>query len=150
MRLRVIQFLAIILTALALVPGGAHLFALPNKIGLAQADYFVVQGIYRGWALFAVVIIPALLVNLLLASMLRAQRRPALLALCAAFCIGLMLLIFFIWTQPANVATASWTRMPANWQSLRANWEYSHAVNAGITFLALCASVLSALLAWRS
>jgi hypothetical protein len=40
--------------------------------------------------------------------------------------------------------------MPANWQSLRTNWEYSHAVNAGITFLALCASVLSALLAWRS
>ena len=57
-----------------------------------------------------------------------------------------MLVIFFTWTQPANVATASWTRMPANWQSLRANWEYSHAVNAGITFLALCASVLSALL----
>ena len=65
----------------------------------------------------------------------------------AAFCIGLMLLIFFIWTQPANVATASWTRIPANWQSLRAHWEYSHAVNAGITFAALCASVLSALLA---
>ena len=98
-RLRVIQFLAIILTALALVPGGAHLFALPNKIGLAQADYFVVQGIYRGWALFAVVIIPALLVNLLLAHML--------LALAAALCLGLMLAIFFTWTQPANVATAS-------------------------------------------
>ena len=146
MLLRVIQFLSIILTALALVPGGAHLFALPNKIGLAQTDYFIVQGIYRGWALFAVVIIPALLVNLLLAYMLRAQRRPALLALIAALCLGLMLVIFFTWTQPANVATASWTRMPANWQSLRANWEYSHAVNAGITFLALCASVLSALL----
>ena len=58
-----------------------------------------------------------------------------------------MLLIFFIWTQPANVATASWTRMSASWQSLRMHWEYSHAVNAGITFLDLCASVLSALLA---
>ena len=147
MPLRVIQFLSIILTALALVPGGAHLFALPNKIGLAQTDYFIVQGIYRGWALFAVVIIPALLVNLLLAYMLRAQRRPALLALIAALCLGLMLVIFFTWTQPANVATASWTRMPANWQSLRAHWEYSHAVNAGITFAALCASVLSVLLA---
>jgi hypothetical protein len=61
-----------------LVPGGADLFALPNKIGLAQTDYFIVQGIYRGWALFALVIIPALLVNLLLAYMLRAQRRPCL------------------------------------------------------------------------
>jgi hypothetical protein len=31
-----------------LVPSGAHLFALPNKIGLAQDQYFVVQNIYRG------------------------------------------------------------------------------------------------------
>jgi len=41
MALRVIQFLAIILTALALVPSGAHLAALPNKIGMTQAAYFV-------------------------------------------------------------------------------------------------------------
>ena len=36
-----------ILTALALVPAGAHLFELPNKIGLAQDQYFIVQSIYR-------------------------------------------------------------------------------------------------------
>ena len=41
MALRVIQFLAIILTALALVPSGGHLAALPNKIGMTQAAYFV-------------------------------------------------------------------------------------------------------------
>jgi hypothetical protein len=34
--LRVVQFLAVLLTALSLVPAGAHLFELPNKIGLAQ------------------------------------------------------------------------------------------------------------------
>jgi hypothetical protein len=50
---RLVPFAAIILTALALVPGGAHLLALPNKIGLTQADYFIVQGIYRGWAIWA-------------------------------------------------------------------------------------------------
>jgi hypothetical protein len=43
MRTRIIAGLAIILTAIALVPSGAHLFALPNKIGLAQDDYFVAQ-----------------------------------------------------------------------------------------------------------
>jgi len=31
------------LTALALVPGGAHLFALPNKISLSESDYFIAQ-----------------------------------------------------------------------------------------------------------
>jgi len=147
MTLRSLQFLSIILTALALVPGGAHLFALPNKIGLAETEYFIVQGIYRGWALFGIVMIPALLANLLLAYMLRDQRPSAMLALAAAFCIALTLVIFFIWTQPANAATANWTQVPDNWRSLRVTWEYSHAVNAGVTFVALCATVLSALLA---
>ena len=40
---RIIFWLAIILTALALVPAGAHLFALPNKISLTQEDYLVTQ-----------------------------------------------------------------------------------------------------------
>jgi hypothetical protein len=32
--LKTIQFSAIVLTGIALVPSGAHLFELPNKIGL--------------------------------------------------------------------------------------------------------------------
>jgi hypothetical protein len=146
MPLRALQFLAIILTALALVPGGAHLFALPNKIGLAETEYFIAQGVYRGWALFALIIIPALLVNLWLAWRLRDQTLPSLLALAAALCIGGTLVIFFTWTQPANAATANWMQIPDNWRALRGAWEYSHAVNAGVTFLALCAVVWSALL----
>ena len=43
-RLKIVQFLAIVLTALALLPSGAHLFALPNKRGLAD-QYFIVQNI---------------------------------------------------------------------------------------------------------
>ena len=50
MRLKTVQFLALLLTALALVPGGAHLSALVNKVGLAEDQYFIVQSIYRGWA----------------------------------------------------------------------------------------------------
>lgn len=53
--MRTLQFVAIVLTALALVPGGAHLFALPNKIHLREADYFITQGIYFGWSLFGIV-----------------------------------------------------------------------------------------------
>jgi hypothetical protein len=34
--MRLMQFLAIMLTALALAPGGAHLAALPNKLAVAQ------------------------------------------------------------------------------------------------------------------
>ena len=64
MALPIIQFLAIILTALALVPSGAHLAALPNKIGMTQAAYFVAQQVYAGWALFGIVLFGALAANL--------------------------------------------------------------------------------------
>ena len=147
MAAKAVQFFAIILTALALVPGGAHLFALPNKIHLAQEPYFIVQGIYRGWALFGFVLFPALAANLVLAAMLRHQRTPSWLALAAFVCIAATLVIFFTWTYPANVATDNWTVAPANWAELRTQWEYSHAVNAVITFAALCSVTLSALLA---
>ena len=55
-----VQFLAILFMALALVPGGAHLFELPNKIGLGEDAYFAVQQIYAGWALFGIVLFGAL------------------------------------------------------------------------------------------
>lgn len=45
------------LTALALVPSGAHVAALPNKMAMAQAAYFVAQQIYAGWALFGIVLL---------------------------------------------------------------------------------------------
>src|SRR5215472_3022140 len=71
MALRLVQFLAIMLTALALVPSGAHLAALPNKIAMAQTAYFVAQQIYAGWALFGIVPFGALVANLAHAVALR-------------------------------------------------------------------------------
>jgi hypothetical protein len=63
------------LTAPALVPVGAHLFELPNKIGLSEEHYFLVQSIYRGWALFGIVIFAAILTNLLAAALLWREAR---------------------------------------------------------------------------
>src|SRR5690606_552302 len=71
---KLLAFLALVLTALALVPGGAHLFALPNKLPLDQQGYFAVQGIYRGWALLGGVQIAALLADLGLALAVRRRR----------------------------------------------------------------------------
>lgn len=144
---RAIQFLAIVLTALALVPVAAHLFAVPNKIDLAQTQYFVVQNIYRGWWLFGLAPFGALATNLLLTILMRHQRGPFRLALAGFLCIAATLAIYFTWTEPANKATNSWTVVPDNWIALRAQWEYSHAVNAIITFIGLCAVTLSALTA---
>jgi hypothetical protein len=147
MVLRTLRFLAVVSTALALVPAGAHLFELPNKIGLPRDAYFTAQGLYRGWALFGFVLFAALAANLGLAAALRRRRSPrgARLALAAGLLIALVLVVFFAWTYPASLATENWTRAPPDWEALRRRWEYSHAANAGLTFLALCLAVLSVL-----
>jgi ABC-type branched-subunit amino acid transport system permease subunit len=143
--LKVVQFLALALTALALVPSGAHLFALPNKINLVAEQYFIVQSIYRGWSLFGIVLIGALIANLALALLLRGRGAPFVLALFAFLCMALTLVVFFIWTYPANQATNNWTMIPDHWEQLRREWEYSHAANAVVTFAAFCAVTLSVL-----
>jgi hypothetical protein len=135
------RVLTLALTALAFVPGGAHLFEMPRKMALSRDAYFIVQGIYAGWALFGVVIVAAIVANLILALWLRHQDRvAAALALCSAVLIGLSLVIFFTWTFPANQATENWTTIPENWERLRTEWEYSHACNALIVFGAVVAT----------
>src|SRR5215510_11615476 len=99
---KLVQFLAIICTALALVPAGAHLFALPNKIHLAQEDYFIAQNVYRGWALFGIVLFAALAADLLLAVMLRHWPGCFWLALTGFLCVAATLVIFFVVVYPAN------------------------------------------------
>ena len=145
MGLRVTQFIAIILTALALVPAGAHLLELVHKITLDRAQYLTVQQLYRGWAFLGAVLIAALLANLVLTIRSRRQGRPMRLAAIATLLLAANLTIFFIWTFPANQATGNWTVMPADWEALRDQWEYSHAVNALLTFLALSATLASSL-----
>jgi hypothetical protein len=145
MILRSFQFLAVMLTALALVPVGAHLFSMPNKITLAADQYLIAQSLYRGWALFGIVLFAAIAANFATAMLVFYQGKPFALAGFAVLCMGISLIVFFVWTYPANVATNNWTELPRNWEALRSNWEYSHAANAVIVFVALCAAMLSVL-----
>lgn len=143
---KLLPFLALVLTALALVPAGAHLFALPNKIGLDEQDYFTVQSIYRGWALLGAVLLGAILANFLLALRAR-RRRPAASpwALAGFLLTTASLGVFFLWVYPANQATENWTVVPPDWQALRQHWEYGHAASALLIFAALCSVTIAAL-----
>jgi hypothetical protein len=105
MDLRLIQFLAIMLAALALVPSGAHLAALPKKIAMAQAAYFTAQQVYAGWALFGIVLFGALTTNLAHTIVLRWLGRSFGYALASFLFIAANLVIFFVWTFPTNQAT---------------------------------------------
>lgn len=144
MDIRINQFVAIILTALALVPGGAHALELAHKMALDRDQYFVVQSIYQGWAWLGAVLILAIAANAVLAIRMRRRTGPMLCAAASAAILCVTLAIFFTWTFPANQATANWTGVARpDWQILRAQWEYSHAVNAALTFVALCATTAS-------
>lgn len=112
MALNALRLIGVILTAVAMAAGFAHLFELPNKIHLSREDYLTVQQIYRGWALLGIAVVGALLSTVALAVAMRPNGR---------------------------------TSLPANWQELRKQWEYSHAVAAGLYFIALVALTLSLL-----
>jgi hypothetical protein len=145
MTLRWHRFASVMLTAVAMSAGLAHLLELPNKIGLARDAYFAVQQIYRGWALLGIVVIGALVSTTTLALRLRNRRAEFRLTAGAALCIALSLIVFFVFTYPANQQTANWTVAPENWEHLRRRWEYSHAVGAALDVTALSLLTLSLL-----
>lgn len=91
-----VRFLAVILTGLALIAPGAHLFELSNKIALPKEQYFVVQGIYNGWWVVGLLLPIACLANVALAYVGRGDRMTLMLALAAAALIVIELVIFVI------------------------------------------------------
>jgi hypothetical protein len=134
---RIVAWLAIVLTALALVPAAAHLLELPSKVKLADESYFMVQNIYRGWAWLGIVLVAALVADLAWALLLRGQGAAFALVVIASACMAATLAIYLVWAFPANRLTEDWTVMPENWTRLRLQWEAAHAANAALTFAAL-------------
>lgn len=141
----ILRFLSVLLTAISMSAGLAHLFALPNKIDLVRDAYLTVQQIYRGWALLGIAVIGALLSTLVLTMVVRTDRRLFRMTLTAAACLALSLVVFFLFTYPANQQTLNWTVLPDHWQALRRQWEYAHAVDAGLYFIAFVSLLLSLL-----
>jgi hypothetical protein len=143
--MRSIYFLSLLFAALALIPSGAHVAELGNKMNLGATEYQIVQQIYRGWALFGIVVIGALASTVALTISLRRHRKAFTPALIACFCIVGTQVIFWTFTFPANQMTDNWTALPADWAELRVRWEYSHAASAGFNFAAVVALIVSVL-----
>jgi len=92
MTVDLLRFLSVMLTAVAMAAGFAHLLELPNKIGLSREDYLTVQQIYRGWALLGIVVVGALVSSAVLAGLVRRTPTAFYLTAGAALCIALSLL----------------------------------------------------------
>jgi hypothetical protein len=150
MSIDLVYFLAIVFLALIFAPAAAHLFALRNKIGMNQPDYYIAQRAYRRWDIFGWPYLGALVFTAWLAIALRGEGAEFWLSAAALFLTALSLVIFFIWVFPGNRATRNWTVAPENWDSLRRRWEYGHAGSAGANFLALCLVTAAATLAGPS
>jgi len=139
------RLLAVVSVALCLIPAGTHFFELANKMSLSTAEYMTTQKIYAGWSFFGVAIIAAIAFTLTHTLMVRADRTAFLLSLTALLLLGATQVIFWTFTYPMNVATNNWTITPQDFEAVRRQWEYSHAVNAMLTFVAFVTITLSAL-----
>jgi hypothetical protein len=135
--------LAVLFTALALVPAGAHVAEIAHKMPLDQSDYRTVQQIYRGWSLFGIVVVLAIASSLALTIQVRGEPNAFAPALIGLLCLVGTQIVFWSLTFPVNQVTDNWTVLPPNWAELRMRWEYSHAVSACLNLIALFATILS-------
>jgi hypothetical protein len=145
MLLKFLSLIAVVSVAMCLVPGGAHFFELAHKMSMPQPDYMTVQKIYAGWSFFGIAFIAALVITLVHTFMVRSDRTAFFLSLGAFLCLAVTQGIFWMFTYPMNVASSNWTVTPADFEVARRQWEYSHAVNAVLTFAAFVAITLSVL-----
>ena len=143
MLLKSVRLLAIVSVAICLVPAGAHLFELANKMFMSPPEYMTVQKIYAGWSFFGIAIIAALSLTLMHTVMVRSDRAAFLFSLAGLLCLAAAQAVFWMFTYPMNVASNNWTVTPADFEAARQQWEYSHAVNAVLTFAALVAVTTS-------
>jgi len=142
---RIALFVALMATAMALGPALAHLFELPNKIGLPADAYFAVQQIYSGWSLFGALLAVQLLSIVAVIVAARTDRRLRSLAVLALACLAGAQALFWIFTYPANAATENWTVRPDDWRILRRQWELSHAAGALLQLAAMACLSIGAL-----
>ena len=135
--LHVLRVTSVLFAALAFVPTGAHLSSMISKMSLPAEDYLASQRAYDGWNLFAVVIFATLLSTLALCISLYRAGESYVLSLLAFLALAGTQIIFWIWTFPANKATANWTMLPEGWEMIRRQWEFSHAGSALLNLVAL-------------
>ena len=142
---RIVFFIALLATSLALGAAMAHVLELPNKIDLPREQYFIVQQAYRGWSQLAYLLIVELASMITLAVLSWHEPRVFWPVMIAILCLLCAQAVFWAFTHPASVATNNWMRAPGNWEELRTRWEYSHAAGAIFQILAMSALVVAVL-----
>lgn len=144
---KIVSFISLFLTALALCPYVVNLMSLPNKMEMSREEYFIAQQVYSGWSYSSILIFLSFVSTIVLSIMAKNHDRVLRFSLGATFCIGMSLMVFLVFTFPANQITQNWTLQPHSWQDLRVQWEYSHAFNA-VLYMAAEALLIMSVLSW--
>lgn len=147
--IRVLQFCALVCSALVMGLTLTHVLQSPGSRGLSGDEWLHVQHTFYGG--FAVVggiseslgLITAIALTWALLShgVMRAAVAPGIAAVCF---IG-MLLSYWFGNRPVNAKIAAWmpSSLPPDWQAYRDTWETAHAVTAGLAALAFVALAIA-------
>jgi Anthrone oxygenase len=151
--LKTTRFASLILAALMLGMGVAHLMQLPSRMAWDQYLWVgstVQGGLYEAFSTVGALISIATVVALALtAYFVREHDRPGFrLVIAAGVLFGLAILLWWVVIYPVNVELAKWVNgpVPADWTSYRARWEWGHAAISLVELIgfgALVASVLA-------
>jgi len=139
--INLLRLLAFVLGGLALIRPMMDFAALSSVISLPRDDYAAVQYANQSWAWLELIQLASFFSIVGLFFFEREHNRviwPIRGAFIAQLCI---IVLYFAFTLPINIATFNWTYFPdSNWVWLRTQWEYAHALIAiisGISFVLL-------------
>jgi Anthrone oxygenase len=156
-----LQIVAVMLAAVALVPALAHALELPGKMRLAKEEYFSAQTIYYPGFTVAGVAEPLALIATagLLAHTPRGGLGFWLIALALIGLIGMQAVYWLfthpvnkVWVQPQSLGVAGSgffslgspdADAASDWRNLRDRWEYSHLMRACLSATSFMALVVA-------
>ena len=152
MLVKIWRFITLILSSLVTGMALCHALELPAKMQYSASQYITVQNsLYVAFGppnVGAFIEIAAPLAAISLAILVR-KRHPAfqLTLIAIAFMLLAFPVIFFAFTEPANVIIRNATpeKIPTNWLEVRNQWEYSHLARFFCHLAALSVLVLSVL-----
>jgi hypothetical protein len=154
--LDVLQVIALMLVALAMVPAMAHALEFPGKMRLSKDAYLTVQRIYYpGFTIAGFAESCSMIAALAVAIATPRDSAAFVLSVAALILLVAMHLVYWMITAPVNriwlkgqqlskagstffrTNAGSGNAEEADWSSLRDRWEYSHIVRAAFVTVAL-------------
>jgi hypothetical protein len=150
--LRILRFLTLLLTGLALTMTSAHVLEMPQKLQYDPALYTTVNAtLYRYFALVgSAYTVGALVASVLLTVAVRNRRSAFAWTACGAFLLLVAFASWLILVNPVNLriaqAMAADPRaVPKLWMLLRVRWESGHLLGFFLQLAGFAALVISVL-----